>query len=77
MANKKVAQPKRNKTDHAYDYEQKYIRDNIKFVSVPFNRKHEDERELYDWLQEQKKTGKIKSIGGFIKDFLLREMKKG
>ena len=76
MANKKVAQPKRNKTERAYDYEQRYIRDNIKFINVPFNQKHDDERQLYEWLKEQRKTGKIKSVDGFIKDFLLREMKK-
>lgn len=75
MANKKVAQPKRNKTARAYGYEQKYIHDNIKFINVPFNQKHDDERQLYEWLKAQRETGKIKSVGGFIKDFLLREMK--
>lgn len=68
--------PKRNKTAHAYEYEQNYIKENIKFVSVPFNLKHDDEKELYAWLQAQKDSGQIKSIGGFIKNFLLGEMKK-
>lgn len=76
MANKKVAQPKRIKTEKAYEYEQNYINKNVKFITVPFNQKHDDERQLYEWLKEQRETGKIKSVGGFIKDFLLREMMK-
>jgi len=76
MANKKVAQPKRNKTDRAYDYEQNYIKQNIKFVSVPFNLKHPDEAAAYEWLQKKKTAGEIKSIGGFIKDFILQQMRK-
>ena len=68
--------PKRNKTAHAYEYEQNYIKENIKFVSVPFNQRHEDERKLYEWLQKKKDMKEIKSIGAFIKNFLLGEMKK-
>lgn len=76
MANKKVEERKRNKTQAAYAYEQNYIKENIKFVSVPFNLKHEDERGLYIWLKSKKESGEIKSIGGFIKNFLLDEMNK-
>lgn len=78
MANKKVAEPKRNKTERAYEYEQNYIKQNVKFVSVPFNMRNPKEKSAYDWLQRKKQEGTIRSIGGFIKDFLLSQMlKKG
>lgn len=76
MANKRVEQPKRIKTKKAYDYEQDYIKSNIKFVSVPFNMRNPAEKAAYEWLQEKKSKGVIRSIGGLIKDFILQQMKK-
>ena len=76
MANKKVAEPKRIKSEKAYNYEQDYIKNNIKFVSVPFNMRNPAERAAYEWLQEKKSKGVIRSIGGLIKDFILQQMKK-
>lgn len=76
MANKRVAEPKRIKSEKAYNYEQDYIKSNIKFVSVPFNMRNPAEKAAYEWLQEKKSKGVIRSIGGLIKDFILQQMKK-
>ena len=55
--------PRKWKTEE-YEYQQTYIKDNIKFVSVPFNLKHEDDSELYDYLNqiEEKKASYIKRL---------------
>lgn len=74
MANKRVENPKRIKKPEAYEYEQEYLRKNIKHISVPFNvGRNPTERELYEWLSEKKKEVRI---GGLIKQFLMQEMEK-
>lgn len=47
-----------------YEYQQKYIKDNIKFISVPFNLKQEEDFELYNYLDqiEEKKAPYIKRL---------------
>lgn len=50
-------------TDEEYQYQQQYIRDNIKFVSVPFNLKNQEDSELYDYLKQvEKKATYIKGL---------------
>lgn len=70
MANKKVETPKRIKKPEAYEYEQDYIKKNVKFVSVPFNMKNPSEERLYNWLRA---TG---GMGSLIKQLLTEEMEK-
>ena len=55
--------PRKWKTEE-YQYQQGYIRDNIKFVSVPFNLRKKDDGELYDHLDsiEEKKATYIKRL---------------
>ena len=50
--------------DEEYQYQQEYIKDNIKFVSVPFNLRKKDDGELYDHLNrvEEKKATYIKRL---------------
>ena len=47
-----------------YEYQQSYIKDNIKFVSVPFNLKQTDDFALYNYLDqiEEKKASYIKRL---------------
>ena len=70
MANKRVETPKRIKKPEAYEYEQEYIKTNIKFISVPFNMTKPNEKALYNWLR---KAGKM---GSLIKRLLTQEMEK-
>ena len=70
MANKRVENPKRIKKPEAYEYEQDYIKKNVKFISVPFNVTKPNEEKLYNWL---KQNGKI---GALIKHLLAKEMEK-
>ena len=57
-----------------YKYQQQYIKQNLKFVNVPFNSKFPEEVVLYDYLNEHsEKTGEKK--GAFIKR-LIREQKE-
>lgn len=70
MANKRVEAPKRIKKPKAYEYEQDYIKKNIKFVSVPFNMTKPSEERLYNWLRA---TG---GMGSLIKQLLTEEMRK-
>lgn len=70
MANKRVENPKRIKKPEAYEYEQDYIKKNVKFISVPFNMTKPNEETLYNWL---KQNGKM---GALIKQLLTQEMEK-
>lgn len=36
-----------------YEYDQKWLKENVKKVTLTFNVSREDERELYDWLRSQ------------------------
>lgn len=47
-----------------YQYQQGYIKENIKFVSIPFNMRNEEDAELYEYLGqiEEKKTVYIKQL---------------
>lgn len=56
-----------------YKRDQDYIKNNIKFVAVPFNQTKPEDKELYDWLR---------SIGGrkrtaYIKQLIREDMEKG
>ena len=70
MANKKAENPKRIKKPEAYEYEQDYIKKNVKFISVPFNMTKPNEEMLYNWL---KQNGKM---GALIKQLRTQEMEK-
>ena len=47
-----------------YQYQQEYIKDNIKFVSIPFNMRNEEDAELYEYLNhiDEKKATYIKAL---------------
>ena len=57
--------PRKKATDFDnYKYQQQYIKDNVKFVNVPFNSKYPEEMKLYDHLNEisEKKAAYIKRL---------------
>ena len=47
-----------------YQYQQGYIKGNIKFVSIPFNMRNEEDAELYEYLNriDEKKASYIKGL---------------
>lgn len=47
-----------------YQYQQEYIKDKIKFVSVPFNMTKPEDAELYEYLDQidEKKAAYIKRL---------------
>lgn len=51
-------------TNEEYQYQQQYIRGNIKFVSVPFNLSKPEDSELYEHLNaiKEKKATYIKQL---------------
>ena len=56
-----------------YKHDQDYIKNNIKFIAVPFNQSKSEDKELYDWLRD---------IGGrkrtaYIKQLIREDMEKG
>ena len=55
--------PRKWKTEE-YQYQQEYIKDNIKFVSVPFNLRNQEDAELYEYLNhiDGKKATYIKRL---------------
>lgn len=56
-----------------YKYQQNYIKENLKFVNVPFNSKFPEELALYDYLNDHaKETGEKK--GAFIKRLIRESM---
>lgn len=56
-----------------YQYQQQYIKENLRFVNVPFNSKFPDEKVLYDYLNAHaKETGEKK--GAYIKRLIREDM---
>ena len=60
-----MAEEKKEKFDN-YKYQQQYIKENVRFLHVPFNKKFPDEMALLEYLDDHtKKTGEKK--GAFVK----------
>ena len=68
--------PRVKKSDFdEYKYQQQYIKENLRFVNVPFNSKFPEEMELYDHLNDHAKaTGEKK--GAYIKRLIREDMQK-
>ena len=54
-----------------YERDQSYIKNNLAFVNVSFNRRKPEDMILYDWLNQQGES-KVK----YIKKLILEDMEK-
>jgi uncharacterized protein YfaT (DUF1175 family) len=77
LNNRRVFQMARTKTGDFdnYQYQQQYIKENLKFVNVPFNSKSPEEMMLYDYLNEHTKETSEKKAA-YIKRLIREDMEK-
>jgi uncharacterized protein YfaT (DUF1175 family) len=77
LNNRRVLQMARTKTGEFdnYKYQQQYIKENLKFVNVPFNSKLPEEMMLYDYLNEHTKETSEKKAA-YIKRLIREDMEK-